>query len=241
MQDAARRPLVIAHRGASGLVDSENSLEAFERAIELGADMVEFDVRRTQDGVLVCFHDPDFEGQRLAQMTYEELRSRTDAQQGTAAPRLEEVLRLCRGRIRLDVELKEVGYEKRVLELLYQEGWATHNFVIKSFMDDTVRTLKALEPRVTAGLLLGVDKPKHVVATRLSELFPRKRLKACRADFVSPNHQLLRLGYVPRMRLLGQPVYVWTVNDVRLMEKVVRRGVDAVITDRPDLALMLLA
>ncbi|MBH23695.1 MAG: glycerophosphodiester phosphodiesterase [Myxococcales bacterium] len=234
---SAHRPLVIAHRGASGLVDSENSLEAFELAIELGADMVEFDVRKTRDGVLVCIHDAELSGHPIAQMDYGELRERTEAT-GAAAPTLEEVVRLCRGRIRLDVELKEYGDERQVLAILTRE-LSRADFVVKSFLDRTVKALKQADPRVTAGLLLGLEHPERVVATRASELFPGRRLRACSADFVSPNHQLLRLGFVPRMRRGGLPVFVWTVNDVRIMERVARLGADAIITDRPDLALML--
>src|SRR3982751_167704 len=91
--------LIVAHRGASAIAP-ENSLEAFEAAIAVGADMVEFDVRSTADGVLVVVHDP------LPLVRYADL--------DPMPPRLEEVVATCAGRIALDVELKEAGMEREV-------------------------------------------------------------------------------------------------------------------------------
>src|SRR5579864_2133877 len=81
------RPLVIAHRGASWDLP-ENTLPAFERAIEVGADYVELDVHADRDGRLVVTHDPP--GTRLL----------------PGLPTLEEVLEVCRGRIGTMIELK---------------------------------------------------------------------------------------------------------------------------------------
>ena len=71
---------VIAHRGASGLVDVENTLEAFEKAVEIKADMVEFDVRKTKDNVLIVFHDKNFQDVPIGWLTYEEMEKRANAQ-----------------------------------------------------------------------------------------------------------------------------------------------------------------
>jgi glycerophosphoryl diester phosphodiesterase len=126
--------LITAHRGASAIAP-ENSLEAFEKAIGLGADMVEFDVRRTADGVLVVVHDP------LPPVRYDELRPRP--------PRFEEVVDVCAGRIALDVELKEPGVEAEVLDVV-----DAASSVVTSFLPDVVAAVKTLRPDVRAGLLL---------------------------------------------------------------------------------------
>jgi glycerophosphoryl diester phosphodiesterase len=128
------RPLVVAHRGASSLAP-ENSLEAFEAAIAVGADMVEFDVRSTTDGVLVVVHDP------LPPLRYSEL----DPQ----PPRLEDVAAVCAGRIALDVELKEAGAEREVLAIV-----DAASFVVTSFLAEAVAATKQLAPDVRVGLLL---------------------------------------------------------------------------------------
>ena len=88
-------------------------------------------------------------------------------------------------------------------------------------------------------MLLGLSNPQNLIVTRLSEFFPEFRLFTTKADFVSPNYQLIKLGFVWRMKLINKKIYVWTVNDEKLMAEIVEQGVFALITDRPDLALAL--
>ena len=119
--------LVVAHRGASAIAP-ENSLEAFEKAIELGADVAELDVRRGADGVLVVSHDP--------------------APPPDVAT-LDEVVSVCAGRIALDVELKEPGLEEEVLRVV-----TGADFVVTSFLPEVLAATKRLRPDVRVGLLL---------------------------------------------------------------------------------------
>ena len=228
--------LIVAHRGARGLVPFENTLEAFDKAVELGAHMVEFDVQRSLDGVLAIHHDdalPD--GRLIGQVTMEELRADALAR-GFVAPTLVETVDALAGRIRLDVEVKGCGYEAEVLAVLL-DRLSLEDFVMTSFHDAFVREVKMLEPRVEVGLLLGVDAPRDPVRRRLSELFPAARARACRADFVAPHHALVRAGFVRRMHRAGFPVFVWTVNEAGLMNRLLALGVDGLITDRPDIGL----
>jgi len=226
---------IIAHRGASGLTEFDNSLESFRKAVELGADMIEFDVRKTRDDVMIAFHDPVIEGERISNLSYEELLDITE-EIGFRVPTVEEVVNISKDKIGLDIELKEEGYEERVVELV-KDHLGYGNYVMKSFTDECVKSIKRNDPEVQAGLLLGVEEPESKIKTRLSELFPKRRLNRCRADFVAPNYQLLRFLYLRRMRKQGFEVFVWTVNEVELMELLINKGVDALITDRPDLAL----
>ena len=232
-----RQGAIIAHRGASALVKFENTLEAFEKAIEIGADAMEFDVRRTADGVLVSFHDEAVEGRKIADLKLEELQAIAGAR-GFAVPRLEEIFRLAKGRILLDIELKEPGYENEVLGLAMKHLVVT-DFVMKSFIDASILEVKRLAPRVRTGLLLGVERPREGLLRRIVELFPGFRLRRCGADFVAPHYLLLRLGFLARMRRRGLPVFVWTVNDPKMIEDLIARGVHAIITDRPDIGLAI--
>ncbi|MFW5904356.1 MAG: glycerophosphodiester phosphodiesterase, partial [Candidatus Saliniplasma sp.] len=100
-----------------------------------------------------------------------------------------------------------------------------------------VKAVKEYDDNIKTGLLLGVENPESKIRTRLSELFPKRRVKNCNADFVSPNHQLLRLFFLKRMKASGKDVYVWTVNDPVKMIHLFEKKVKAVITDRPDLAI----
>jgi glycerophosphoryl diester phosphodiesterase len=196
----ARKPLVAAHRGAS-LLAPENTLESFEQAIAVGAEMIEFDVRRTRDGELVVFHD-----ELPATFT-------------RRPPLLAEVVDLCRGRIRLDVELKESGSEAEVLALLDGE------FVVTSFLDEVLASVKRQAPHVRTGLLVRKDdRPEDFAA----------RLVAANADFLAPQVDLLDAG------LDGEDFCVWTVNDrPRLERYLADPRVSVLITDDPVLALEL--
>ncbi len=223
-----RTPLVIAHRGASAAA-RENTLEAFERAIEMGADAIEFDVRRTADGVIVVHHDAGIAGTDtvIAQATLEEVRQAAQSQ-GCQMPTLDETLHVCAGRIALDIELKEGGYEKDVCRAV-REHYDLSSVIFKSFDDVTVSRLKAVEPPATVGLLIG-DAPRTV----FRDLFPGARLRRCRADFVSPHWRLVRFGFIHRMHRLGMPVLVWTVDDLSLAESLAKKGVAGIITNMPD-------
>jgi glycerophosphoryl diester phosphodiesterase len=125
-------PLVIAHRGACWDAP-ENTLEAFELAIEQGADYVEFDVR-DRDGELVICHDPDPPG---------------------GAATLEEALALLYGRIGLAVEVKEPNVAERVLQALPEHDVDDGDLIFHSFLADELNTVQRLRSAVRTGLHLG--------------------------------------------------------------------------------------
>ncbi|MCW2984617.1 MAG: glpQ1 [Conexibacter sp.] len=215
---------VIAHRGASaGTID--NSLDAFEQAIAAGADMIEFDVRRTRDDQLIVFHDGVVRGRALAGLTREEVGAAT----GHLPPLAAEVLDLARGRIGVDVELKEDGYVERILEA--SAGFGADDLVVTSFLDRVVGHVKQLAPDVRTGLLVGI---------RLSELSPTGRAMRCGADLIAMHFQLAALGALRRADEAGFPVFVWTVNgDAQLRRLLADPRVAAIITDVPERALAL--
>ena len=122
---------IVAHRGASHEAP-ENTLAAFEKAIEIGADMIEFDVRRAPDGRLVVSHDR--------------------VRKAALLPTLEETLRLAQGRIQLDVELKEPGCERDAIELLL-EYFPLSDFCITSFLAPVLRETRGIHPGIRTGLI----------------------------------------------------------------------------------------
>ncbi|MDT9340382.1 glycerophosphodiester phosphodiesterase [Trichodesmium erythraeum 21-75] len=208
------KPLIIAHRGASGLVKFENTLASFAKAIELGVSMVEFDVRKTQDNLFVAFHDESIDGIKLRDLTYQQLLN-ISQKKGFDVPLVEDVLKLCQRKIKLDIELKEAGYELEIVNLV-KKYLDYQDYVIKSFIDTAIITLKKTDNKITTGLLLGLGNPQNFILTRLSEIFPEFRLLLTKADFVSPNYQLIKLGFVWRMKILNKNIYVWTINDEKI-------------------------
>ena len=141
-------PSVIAHRGAWGAGVPENSLAAFERAIELGADMIELDVRRTRDRELIVFHDAAIGGAPVATLT----RSEIEDLAGVLPPLLEEALELASGRIALDVELKENGYLDELAGPLSGFAASDGALIVTSFIDPVLAGLTELTPQLGRGL-----------------------------------------------------------------------------------------
>lgn len=224
---------IIAHRGASALATHENTLEAFQIAIDLQADFAEFDIRKTRDHQLIAFHNPDLNGVDIRTLTYEEICKIT-GQKGYRVPLLLEVLKLCHGKIKLDIELKETGYEQEIIDMV-ERFYDYSDYMMKSFIDRSVLRIKELDPNIKAGLLIGT--PRNNIVHRLNEYFPMHRLHVCKADFISPHYQFVTRDFILRMHLHHKEVYVWTVNDIAKMSKLIRRGVDGIITDRPDFGL----
>lgn len=228
-------PAIIAHRGASALAAHENSLESFQIAIDLGADYAEFDIRQTKDKQLIVFHDSAYEEHSIDSLTYEELNLLT-SKKGLLVPLFQEVLNLCKGKIKLDIELKESGFEKEVIKMVTKD-FSYDTFMIKSFLDECVANIHSIDPSIKKGLLLG--KAKAGFITRLTEYFPMKRVKKCHADFVSPNKRFITRGFLLRMKKAEKDVYAWTVNHPTNIKSLLKHKVTGIITDRPDIALKL--
>ena len=171
--------LVIAHRGARGATapnqPADNTLEAFEAAIDLGADMIELDVRRTRDGHLVVFHDARVKTVPTSLLRYEALRIK-----GTKSrpPLLEDVLMLTKDRIALNLEVKEAGYVEETIALLRPFG--LERCLLSSFLDEVVVEAKALAPELRTGLLLATGFRKALTT----------RLPASKADCLCLHHRL---------------------------------------------------
>jgi glycerophosphoryl diester phosphodiesterase len=187
-------PGVIAHRGAWGAAIPENSLAAFEQAVALGADMVEFDVRRTRDRALIVFHDAEVAGAPVASLTRPEIEDLA----GVLPPLLEEVLELARGRIALDVELKEDGYVDELAGLLAGFAGGDGDLIVTSFLDLVLAQLAKLTPQLSRGLVLSHS------AERAPE-----RASACGATIVLPKMQLVDEALLAQLSDAGLTVIVW--------------------------------
>lgn len=220
-------PLIIAHRGASALCAEDNSIRAFDLALELGAHAIEMDIRRTKDKKMICFHDPEIEGRPIREFSYDEIQSRVS----WTVPTLETVVERYGGKILLDVELKESGYERQIVKAL--SGLDPQDYMVKSFGDIIIVRIKEYNPEITTGLLLGLPKSPHPLY-RYKEFFPESRLRRTQADFISPHYRLLQARFIKRMNDLEIPILVWTVNSLSLGQKLLSKGVSGIITDYPE-------
>jgi glycerophosphoryl diester phosphodiesterase len=223
-------PLIVAHRGAPRRA-LENTIASFEAALAIGADMIEFDVRQTGDGVPVVFHDPWVSRRSpnalIKNLTYAELIKLT-LRRGFVVPTLEETLKTLKGRVMLDIELKEPGYEEKVI-VLAQSYFDADRFMLTSFDPAIAATVRAAAPRLTTGFLLAS-----------AEAFPYCPTAA--ADFLAPQYRLFRTQRVffADAKRSGARIAVWTVDGALQLSRLFADPiVDAIITNRPDRALDL--
>jgi glycerophosphoryl diester phosphodiesterase len=222
-----RNKLIIAHRGAVGPA-RENTLEAFRRAIDLGADMIEFDVRRTRDGRHVIHHDPDISGKPIGHLDLPDIRALARST-GFHVPGLEEALHLSRGRIGLDIELKEEGYEQEIVRLV-TGALRTEDFIVSSFHAGSIERIRQCRAGVRTGLIFND-------AAALTEEILRGE-----TEWLFPAESLAGGVFLDRMRAAGKRIAAWTVNDVNRMKRLLDDDrIDGIITDRTDAALAVRA
>ncbi|HEY8814262.1 MAG TPA: glycerophosphodiester phosphodiesterase [Candidatus Dormibacteraeota bacterium] len=230
-------PLISAHRGSCGIAGLP-AAERYDRAIALGVDYVELDVRRSADGLFINYHDgvtPS--GRATNSLAYSDLK----AELGDEMLTLDELLEVVGGRVGLHVDLKEPGEEGDIVRTLLSHK-AGARFVVTTGEVESIRAVKDQFPDVQAGLTLGTDmRHARVWATaseRLAELFPGPRIERSHADFVAAHQQLAHirlLGYCKRKRL---PIWVWTVDETDEIARFMRDPrVTTLVTNRPDVAL----
>lgn len=214
-----KRPLIVAHRGGSTGIP--NTLDAFRHLIASGGEAVEFDVRRTVDGVLVVHHGPNAAGLRLARLTYDEFCRYTHQHQ----PTLDEAIELCGSRLHLNVEIKARGYEQAVLECLNARVARSH-YMISSYSATVLAKCRSLDPGITTGLI--------VVASARPVIFPVARAQKCKADVLVLNHRIAQPLLTRRAAQHGLQVLLWTVNTPRGVSHAFGDpNVAGIITDYP--------
>lgn len=232
----AARPLVIAHRGASAYAP-ENSLVACGLAIDMGADVVEVDVQLSADRKVICFHDARLDrltsaSGQVSKMTFKELRQlRLGGETSEERiPLLEEVIEICRGKVRLLIEIKSRGGSpvelvRQVAEVLRRSGAESFS-VLASFDRIALEHAASLVPKVPLALIINRFHSPGVIA----EPWP----------LLAVHEAIVDRNLVDTVHQAGKRIFVWTVDDESRMATFVRLGVDGVVTNRPDRLLDLL-
>jgi len=213
--------LFIAHRGAS-MHAPENTLTAFKKALEMGADAIEFDVRRTYDGIPVIVHDEDLRrvagiSRRVLELKLEELK-KIKVFSIETIPTLEEVLQELGGKVVMFMEIKDVGLEEVVTTLIKQYNVVDQSLVI-SFNYNILTKVKELYRRVEIGLLSNTPSVPISVAIKSG------------AMAILPKHTTITPQVIKEAHAKKLKVYTWTINDVAQALKVINYGVDGIATD----------
>ena len=227
--------LVTAHRGSSSEAP-ENTIPAFEKAIEEGADYVEMDVRLTSDGELVLMHDPSTKrttgvDKLVCDSTYEELQQLdagaeySEEYAGTKIPTLKDAIDTCKGKVMMNIELKTVRndgeLEKKVAELL-RENHMEEQCIVTSFKQRSLVRIKKDDPDIVTGYIYSFGYSN------------RTNYEAM--DVLSIDARYLTRQVVTGAHKKGIMVCAWTVNTSSEMRRMMAIGVDNIITDRVPLA-----
>ena len=233
------RTQVTAHRGASKAAP-ENTIPAFEAAIESGADYIELDVQLTKDGELVVFHDDNIKRTTngngiLTNMTYDELQKYSAGSwfkddgsfDDVKIPKLSEVLELVGHDILLNIEIKSHGNVKataeKVVELVEEYDIGSSCY-ITSFSYQALKKVKELQPKIKTALIANIAP--STVYSQMKYI-----------DAVSMNYLFVNSSVVNYAHHSGKKVFVWTVDRSGEMKKMMALGVDNIITNRPEKCL----
>ncbi|WP_447978590.1 glycerophosphodiester phosphodiesterase [Candidatus Nitrospira bockiana] len=214
----------VGHRGAAGHV-LENTLGSIEKAIELGVDYVEVDIRRTRDGALVVMHDPTLDRTTtgrgaVAATTWEHIKG-VRTKDGQHVPVLAEVLDRCNGRVGLMLELKAKGIAADVVNAVAASRFSGPLLYASFHHPDLVR-VKGLAPG--AGIMPLISRGRIDPAA----------LAGLGAAHVGLRHDRLTAARARALHAAGITVFVYTVNEPVRMRTVMELGADAVISDVPD-------
>jgi glycerophosphoryl diester phosphodiesterase len=233
---------VIAHRGASGLAP-ENTMAAFEKAIQLKADYIELDIQISKDNQLVVIHDTtvdrttDGSGE-VKRFTVNGLK-RLDAGSyysssfaGERIPTLEEVLGQVSGRIGVVIEMKQPSMYPEMVELLADQlikrGLGkpqNEEIIVQSFDIQSLQIFHERLPNVPLGILVGKDYP----GLRVQEI----KQFADFASFVNPHQSLVDEGLVELVHGYGMKLYPWTIRKANQVDPLLNLEVDGLVTDYP--------
>lgn len=218
-------PLLIGHRGARGTLP-ENTLAAFEAALNAGLDGLEFDVQRSRDGALVIFHDFTTHGHEVAALTLAELR-----QLHPEVPTVDELAALA-GRypgafLNLEIKAKShgtQGLERSVVAAVRRLGLKERT-LISSFNPLSLLRVRLLAPELRTALLFAPDLPWWLRHGRLAGWL--------HVDAIHPHYSQVTPTLVAAARRRGLMVNTWTVNDPLEVKRVLALGVNAVMADDP--------
>lgn len=217
--------LIISHRGASAYMP-ENTMGSFRKAIEMNADMIELDVRKTRDDMLVVIHDSKIDRTTdgtgyVRDKTFDELRQ-YDAGTGERIPSLEEVFTLGREHAGYVIELKEERTEDQVIGMIKDYGFEDRVFLV-SFRKKVIKYIKTVEPGIKTALITVI--PFGVLKKGLQ----------CGADAIGVSKYFINKRLVINARNNDLFIFAWTVDDPGRCRDLKNLGLNGVVTNKPDI------
>lgn len=230
---------ITAHRGSSSGAP-ENTMAALEKAVEEMADRAEIDVQETADGVIVLCHDTSLKrvagvNKKVSDLTLEQIKKLdvgswfSSEYQGEQIPTLEEVMEYAKGKIDLNIEIKNLGNSsglpEKVIELV-EKHEMQEQCVITSTNRFYLKRVKAVNSEIRTG---------YIISAAYGNFYSDEFI-----DLISIRSSFVTERMIESAHEAGKAVHAWTVNGKVEMERLKQLGVDDMITDRPVLAREIL-
>lgn len=237
--------LKIAHRGASAYAP-ENTLTAFNKAIELGADMIELDIHLCKTGELIVMHDETVDrttnGQgKLSNKTLDEIKQLTIDHQ-EKVPTLLEVINLTKGKCRLDIEIKNKKAAQELVKMLHRNN-IENTVMISSSYIKPLRVISKANSKINTALIFYAGKNKITQSLTKSfslflfpftHLFIIRKARKARVQWIHLMKSLAHKNFITLLHKLNYKTAVWTVDKPQQINNMKKRGVDAIISNYPD-------
>lgn len=230
-----KTPFITSHRGSSYYAP-ENTMLAIEYAVRDLSDYVEIDVQETKDGEIIIIHDLSLKrttgvNKKVHEVTYDEIKNLDAGKwfdknlQDATIPTLDEVLDYCKGKIKLNIEIKGYKYakhlEEKVVEKIKEHNMEKDCFV-SSFNYESLKKVKELSNEIKTG---------YIVSSGYGDFSKMKYV-----DFFSIRATAVNRKMINEIHASDKDVHVWTINSANQMKTLTQLGVDNIITDNPVLA-----
>ena len=225
--------LRIGHRGACGYAP-ENTLKSFQKAIDLGVDMIELDVQLCKSGELIVMHDDTVnrttDGSGFVKKIKLKNLKKLDAGEEERIPTLEEILNLVDRRVKVNIELKGPKTAKPVMKLIEEyvkkKRWNLDDFIISSFSRRELKKARSINPLIQIGFLIS--------RFQLLDHWWLSFAKKIRANFIGPSLKITSKRLIRKAHKHGLRVYIWTVNESKDIERMRKWEADGVFSNFPD-------
>ncbi len=215
--------LKIGHRGAKAY-EVENTNESFKKAVALGANAIEFDVRRSEDGELIICHDDNLKrvfniDLPVREASLADLKKATENRLVTLAEALQSVGNSVK---KILVELKETGHERKVLDTV-KKAKQEERVIIISFHAEALDAIRTLDKKIETGLIYTKFKNPVQAALKLQ------------ARYLLPLYRFTHTKDIEKAHKNDLKVIVWTINSAEEAQTFIAKGVDGIASDRPDI------
>jgi glycerophosphoryl diester phosphodiesterase len=220
----------IGHRGAKGYLP-ENTISSFKKALELNVDQIELDVHLCKSGEIIVMHDFTLNrttnGKGYVKNKNIDEIKQLNAGLGEKIPLLEEVLDLVNKKVKVNIELKGKNtaiFVSKIIEKYVKKGWNYNHFIVSSFDHYQLKIIHKLNSKIKIGLLYN--------------LFPINSIKLAKklnAYSINVDYRFVTKYFINKAHLNGLKVFVYTVDDPKIIHKMKLLKVDGIFSNYPDL------